>query len=130
MRVVNGAFRVLPNTSTGTTFSFGAMVTGALSPVVTVDTAWVQDFNGDGLVDLIALAADPSSSLNWRIWVWFGKGNLQFEAQGRSYGFFAANGAQLVTLKEYGITWVDANRDGLADAILSRAVGNAWFGEG
>jgi RHS repeat-associated protein len=127
VRVYNGGYRILPNSSSASTFSFGAAVSGTLSPVVTVDTAWVQDFNGDGIVDLIVRAADPISSLNWRIWVWRGLGNFRFETQGRSYGFFAPNGAQLMTLKEYGITWVDANKDGLADAILSRTTGNVTY---
>lgn len=124
VRVSSGSYRVLPNASTATSFGFGTLKTGALTPSLTVDTAWAHDVNGDGIPDLVARAADPSSSTNSQVFVWFGKGGLEFETAGRAYSFRWANGALVVALKEYGFTWVDANKDGLVDVLLTRTTGN------
>ncbi len=119
VRVQYGAYKVLPNASTATAFVFGSVREGTLAPAFTPDTAWVHDINGDGIVDLVARSASE-------IWVWFGKGNFEFETQGRRFLLRASNGALLVP-SSYSLTFVDANRDGLADVVLSRATGNSTY---
>jgi RHS repeat-associated protein len=118
VRVEYGRYRVLPNTSTATSFSFGVPTIGTLSPAFTPDTAWVHDINGDGIPDLIARS---SSSLV----VWYGKGNLEFASPGRVLTLRSASGTVVSPLSAYGITFVDANRDGLTDIVLSSTSGNA-----
>lgn len=117
VRVQNGVLRVLPNTSTATSFSFGTAKAYTLTPAFTPDTAWVQDYNGDGIPDAIARHATG-------VVVWFGRGGGVIGGAGRSFSFRTAGGTNLTTLSEYGMTWVDANRDGLVDVILTRAVTN------
>ncbi len=118
VRVEYGRYRVLPNTSTATTFSFGTAVIGTLTPAFTPDTAWVHDFNGDGIPDLIARS---SSNLV----VWYGKGGLEFVSPGRTFPLRTASGTILTNLSSYGLTFVDANKDGLTDVVLSGVNGNA-----
>ncbi|ACG75093.1 YD repeat protein [Anaeromyxobacter sp. K] len=117
VRLQSGQVRILPNTSTATTFSFGALKTAALTPAFNPDTAWVNDFNGDGLPDLIGRVGGT-------LVIWFGTGSFEFTSPGRSYSFLQANGTPLSNLSGFGLTFVDANKDGLADVVLSGTSGN------
>jgi RHS repeat-associated protein len=119
VRVDYGVFKILPNTSTSTSFAFGPVRQGPLLPAFTPEMAWVHDMNGDGIVDLVARSSSE-------IWVWLGKGSLEFEAQGRRFLLLAPNGA-IVPPSAYGLTFVDANRDGLTDVVLSEVASNAAY---
>ncbi|HET8542190.1 MAG TPA: RHS repeat-associated core domain-containing protein [Anaeromyxobacter sp.] len=123
VRLQAGLYRVLPNTSppgpkSAGAFSFGASRAVAITPSFTPDTAWVHDFNGDGLPDLIGRYASG-------VVVWFGKGNLDFVTAGRAYQFISAGSPLL--LGGYAIAWIDANKDGLTDAVLSKTSGNQTY---
>jgi len=117
VRVQAGAYRVAPNTSTGSSFSFGTVKQGSLTPVFTPDTAWVHDMNGDGIADLVARYSSG-------IVVWYGKGNLDFGPTGRSFTLRTAAGTTLTAITSYSLTFVDANKDGLADLVLTNASTN------
>ena len=120
VRIQAGAYKVLPNTSTAGSFSFGAQKQGPLSPVFTPDTAWVQDMNGDGIADLVARY---SSGLV----VWYGKGNLDFVSTGRSFTLRTASGITLSSVTGYSFTFVDANKDGLTDLVVTNASTNQAY---
>lgn len=118
VRLSYGAYKVLPNTSTATTFSFGVVKTGTLTPAFTPDTAWVHDFNGDGIPDLIGRYSGG-------IVVWYGKGNGEFVSQGRGFTVRIVGGSPISSFSSYALTFVDANKDGLTDILLAGASGNA-----
>jgi RHS repeat-associated protein len=123
VRVQYGAFRVLPNTSTTSTFSFGAERTGSIKQAAgsslipfTPDTAWANDLNGDGIPDLVGRYSGG-------LVVWFGRGNFEFVEAGRTYQFRTLAGSP-ISIGTYALTFVDANKDGLSDALLTTSTGN------
>ncbi|WP_434384220.1 RHS repeat-associated core domain-containing protein [Melittangium boletus] len=117
VRIQNGLYRILPNTSTPTTFSFGTEKQGSLTPAFTPDTAWVHDFNGDGLADLIARYSNG-------IVVWYGKGHLDFERTGQTFAVRRSDGTSLGSLASYAFSFIDANKDGLTDLVLTQTSNN------
>jgi RHS repeat-associated protein len=124
IRLQAGMYRAVRNVSTGgakaaAAFAFGPEKSGTLSPSFTADTAWVQDMNGDGIPDLIGRYSSG-------IVVWAGKGNLDFDGLGRVMQL-RVNGSPLTRLTDYAITFVDANKDGLTDVLLSKTVGNSAY---
>lgn len=119
VRVQYGMYYVLPNTSSPTSFAFGAERKGVLSPAFTPDTVWVHDFNGDGIPDLVARYSSG-------IVVWFGKGNFEYQSPGQSFPL-RSNGTTVTTLTSLAFTFVDANKDGLTDILASRTSSNATY---
>jgi RHS repeat-associated protein len=118
VRVTMGSYRVLVNVSAGTSYAFGTTSkTGTLTPTIVPDTSWVQDVNGDGLPDLVARTASS-------VVVWYGKGNGDFDGQGKVMPVKNTRGETLNTLTGYALTLVDANRDGLVDLLLTATSGN------
>ncbi|WP_205525547.1 RHS repeat-associated core domain-containing protein [Pyxidicoccus trucidator] len=121
VKVASGRYTIIPNTSNASGFSFGAPVTGTLSPSITPNTSWLQDVNGDGLADI----AVRSSSAT--LWVWLGKGNLGFESTARTFPFRNLSGVNYSSLTGFQLHFVDVNKDGLADALLTRTTGTGSF---
>ena len=115
IRVLAGAYQIRPNTSTGTAYSFGGTKSGVLYPYFTPEGVWVQDFNGDGIPDIVARSASA-------LIIWYGKGHLEFEPVGRAIAFSTLNGALVLT--EHVLSFVDANKDGLADVLLTNVSSN------
>jgi len=113
IRVQAGLYRVLVNTSTASTVSFTLGKVAALTPAVTPDTAWVHDVNGDGIPDLVVRYAG-------NLMVYPGKGGFDF-APGQAMALRALSGVAFPRPGDYAFTFVDANRDGLADLVLSKA---------
>ncbi|MCP3143031.1 RHS repeat-associated core domain-containing protein [Pyxidicoccus xibeiensis] len=113
VKVSAGRYTIHPNTSTAQGFSFGAAVTGTLSPSVAPNTTWLQDVNGDGLADIVVRG---SASLL----VWLGKGSYGFEQTARTFTFRTPQGAAYSSLTNYQLHFADANKDGLVDALLTR----------
>jgi RHS repeat-associated protein len=113
LRLSAGSYQLIPNQSTSTGYAFGSVRTATLSPAVTTTAAWANDFNGDGIVDLIGRTDSA-------LWVWNGLGNYAFNSQGKSFQFFSSQGSLVTSLSLYEFTFVDANKDGLTDVILSR----------
>jgi RHS repeat-associated protein len=113
IRVQPGIYRVLLNTSTASTVGFTIAKVATLSPSVTPDTAWVQDMNGDGIPDIV---------VRWvsGVMVYYGKGNLEFSA-GQSFLLKTASGAIFPRPSDYAFSFVDANKDGLTDLLLSKS---------
>lgn len=118
IRIFAGGYQARANTSTDKTVSFGLTKAGSLSPSVTPQGAWVQDFNGDGIPDIVVRSSSA-------IHVWYGKGNFEFQPVAQSFAFYSINGA--LALTNYSPTFVDANKDGLIDVLLTSSVGNATF---
>jgi RHS repeat-associated protein len=119
VRVSAGRYQVLPNTSAADSASFGAAREGALEPSFTPDTAWVHDFNGDSIPDLVARYSGG-------LIVWSGKGHLEFEQKGRRVELWNKAGP-LGSITGYDVTFLDANKDGLADVLLTTPTRNGAF---
>ncbi|SEL59920.1 RHS repeat-associated core domain-containing protein [Stigmatella aurantiaca] len=115
VRVYEGGFEVLPNTSTGPhEVTFGGVHGGALMPVFSPQVSWVHDMNGDSLPDLV-------SRFDGGYVVWLGKGRFGFEPSGQTLPVRITGGEDLTDLSSYSTTFMDVNRDGLTDVLLSRA---------
>lgn len=111
IRTTYGAYRVLPNTSGAAGFSFGAGISGSLTPAITPTATWVLDMNGDGNPDLVERYASG-------LVVWNGKGHYQFDVQGKVIQFYSLSGVLVGNLSQYEMTFVDVNKDGLTDVVL------------
>lgn len=111
VRVGFGFYQIRPNQSTPAGFDFGPPVSGTLSPAFTPTSVWVQDFNGDGLPDLVARDSATFT-------VWFGEGNFQFAPTGQTFDLRDPTGVSVANLDDYTYRFVDANRDGLTDLLL------------
>ena len=72
---------------------------------------WAQDMNGDGIADLLLRSDD-------RVSIWYGRGRLGFDPTEHQLAFLNRSGSELFNLDEWEISWLDANRDGLTDALL------------
>jgi len=120
LAVFAGQYAVLPNTSSPQKLAFGTVTTGSLSPSFQPQAIWVQDFNGDGLADLIARS---DSSLT----VWYGTGRFQFIANGQVFDILQSDGLPVTALGAYQVQFFDANRDGLTDLLLTSATSAQVF---
>lgn len=111
--VSGGLVTVVENTSTTAGYAFGATHQDALLPADFQPAAvWVHDLNGDGIPDLIG--RDTAQLV-----VWYGRGNFSFDPNGVTFGVVTAYGFALPSLDGYGVYFADANRDGLADLLLT-----------
>jgi RHS repeat-associated protein len=121
LRVANGTYRVLPNQSTADVVSYGSARTGTLrlanGTTILPDTVWIHDFNGDTLPDIVARTSTG-------ILVWFGRGNLEFGQTARSFKFKTLAGTIVTGFSDASLTFVDANKDGLADVVMTRGTSN------
>jgi RHS repeat-associated protein len=117
VRFTRGQVEVRRNQSEATkgdkALLFAAVTRQALSPEIEPSRSWVLDLTADGLADLVAVVRSG-------IYVWPGLGNGQFEAEAQRYSLFNPNGVDLGSIEESEIAFVDANRDGLTDLLLSQ----------
>ncbi len=119
IQVYPGGYDVVPNRSTAAGFAFGATVHGSLQLDFQPDATWVQDFNGDGIPDLV-VRSGPT------LVVYLGAGNFQFQQQGQVVALQDGSGGA-VDPTPYQLTFVDANNDGLADLLLSGSDGSVFL---
>ncbi|XXX76291.1 RHS repeat-associated core domain-containing protein [Sorangium sp. So ce134] len=113
LRVYEGGYEVLLNESGGEgALAFGAARATRFSPAFSPHTTWVHDMNGDTVADLV-------SRYESGFVVWLGDGQSGFQRTGQVYTVRDKNGVQISDVLRYSVTFVDANRDGLADALLS-----------
>ncbi|MDC0714753.1 FG-GAP-like repeat-containing protein [Stigmatella sp. ncwal1] len=114
LQVYPGGYEVLPNASAGTHVSFGAVHSGTLMPYFSPHTTWVHDFNGDGLVDLVARHEGGLT-------VWYGRGGFDFDPVGQGLPVYLWYGAEMLGLLDSQLTFSDLNRDGLTDLLLTQS---------
>ncbi|MCP3139896.1 RHS repeat-associated core domain-containing protein [Pyxidicoccus xibeiensis] len=111
LRVFSGGYEVASSSS-----DMGGWVKepgASLTPGISALSAWVHDLNGDGVADL--LAAHGSGVV-----VWSGMGGRRFEPSGSQPSFRLANGTAFQAFDNASFSFLDANRDGLADIVLTR----------
>ncbi|WP_169791368.1 FG-GAP-like repeat-containing protein [Sandaracinus amylolyticus] len=112
VRVTSSGYEVMRNTGDASALSFAAVTRGTLTIPSPVDTLWVQDVNGDGIADLVGRTASA-------LQVWPGLGGRRFAASGTRLQVRRASGEVISDLRPYQIAFLDANRDGLIDVLLS-----------
>ncbi len=78
----------------------------------------LQDVNGDGIPDLVA-----QSGAN--LYVWYGRGDLTFESEAKVFTVQGPTG--VFDCDHQQLTFIDANRDGLADLLVSDGRQQALF---
>ncbi|NTX12264.1 hypothetical protein HUA76_15810 [Myxococcus sp. CA056] len=116
IRVVPGGFQVRPNTSSAAPGTqFGATLNGTLTPSVSATATWVHDMNGDSIPDIVARLSNG-------LHVWPGTGRYAFDsASSKLFPVLTKNGTSLAQLATYSAMFVDVNRDGMSDVLLSKA---------
>jgi RHS repeat-associated protein len=113
VKITPGSVEVRRNLSDETGVRFAAAVAHPLEDFV-VDTAWVQDLNGDGVPDLVGRGMNT-------LRVWYGRGGLAFVAPGEELSFRTLLGWDLTDLEDHDLRFVDANHDGMTDVLLTQA---------
>lgn len=92
---------------------------GGPEPIV-ADAMWTQDMNGDGLLDMVQLDSGGFA-------VWHGIGDFRFESRGQKMRLAMhpawnniGNEPFLGEAEKWAPMFIDANRDGRADVLLTR----------
>lgn len=120
LRVYSGGYQVLANTSVAAAVEFVVQPAQTLTPRVVPNASWVQDVNGDAVPDLVVRHSGG-------LIMWPGLGQRRFGGTGVALPFVTRTGAALAGLSTYGLSFVDANADGLADVVLTRQSAAALF---
>ncbi|QSQ22843.1 hypothetical protein JY651_48430 [Pyxidicoccus parkwayensis] len=115
IRVAPGSYQVRPNTSGAPpSLSFGTAVIGTLSPSVSATATWVHDMNGDSIPDIVARLTNG-------LHVWPGTGRFTYDsASSKLFPVLTKTGTPLAQLSTYSAMFVDVNRDGMTDVLLSK----------
>ena len=77
----------------------------------TPSASWAQDMNGDGNPDLVQRTDDRMS-------IWYGRGRFGFDDTERQLAFLGRDGNEIFNLDDWEVSWVNVNKDGLADALM------------
>lgn len=110
VRVSAGRVDVLFNRSHEMGFVFTATTSSRLEPSIAPEASWVLDFTGDAIADLVV-----QQGLGLRVWAGAGHGRFEHESV---YLPFRDGDRPLSVLVD-GISFLDANKDGLADVLLT-----------
>ena len=112
VRLSGTGIAVLLNRGLGETDVWEAMPFLPL-PGGAFDTLWAHDMNGDGLVDLVGRSSTGTV-------VWYGLGGGAFAPAGEPLVVRTSAGAVLTNLTGFDLSFLDVNRDGLADVLLTK----------
>jgi len=119
VRVTSHGIDVLHNDSDAQGIRFTALPRFEWSLDFDPKVSWLNDFDGDGNVDVTIRSDDG-------LWVLFGLGGNQWTTSPTLFRFITQDGEALGRLTPYQLTFVDANKDGLADVVLSEGI-NVWL---
>jgi RHS repeat-associated protein len=112
VRVSREGVDVLHNDSDASGIRFSARPRFAWSLDFDPEVTWWDDFDGDGLVDIVLRT--PAQLI-----VHYGLGGLRWSSTGRPMAI-RGEGGDLGDLSQYQVSFVDANKDGLTDLLLSQ----------
>jgi RHS repeat-associated protein len=119
VRISRTGIDILHNESDAQGFRFVPLPRFAWSLDATPTVSWLNDFNGDGNLDVTVRSTTGLS-------VMFGLGGRRFTTTPALHHFFTLTGAQLGSFTTNQVTFVDANKDGLIDVLLSKGI-NVWL---
>jgi RHS repeat-associated protein len=120
VRVDFGQLTILPNVSSAGGLAFDTARVSLLQPAFTPSATYVQDINGDGLPDLVARTSDT-------VTVWLGLGDFNFLTEGQTFELRAKNSLIVGSLDRFDFHFIDVNRDGLMDLLLTTATTAVLF---
>ena len=109
--VWRNSYQILENRGDETSYDFVVRASGRLNRLSEPAAVWIYDINGDGIVDIVA-------KLSSSIKIYYGKGNFDFDLDGESFILYNDRGRPL-SLSAYGLSFLDANNDGLTDIFAS-----------
>jgi len=117
IRIYPGGYKLAMNQSDDAhPYRFSKVIEGDLEPEIKNTGFWIQDINGDGIPDLVARSESGSG-----IYVWYGKGNFEFDQKAEFRRFWTENGDPVDDIRNRSLTFADINHDGLTDILLSSA---------
>ncbi|HMI88066.1 MAG TPA: RHS repeat-associated core domain-containing protein [Polyangiaceae bacterium] len=111
VRLTRGMLEIKRNVS-GADMAFADSALYPLTPAIAPSRSWIVDLTGDGVADLVATA-------NSAFYVWAGLGTGGFEGAAARLPLFTISGGDIGSIEDSEVAFVDANRDGLTDALLS-----------
>ena len=115
VRVSRAGVDVLHNDSDEHGFRFTPLPRFTWPIDITPKVTWLNDFDGDGNVD-IAIRASTG------LWILFGLGHNRWTTTPQLFRFVTLAGPPLGSLDAFQLTFIDANKDGLADAVLTKGI--------
>jgi RHS repeat-associated protein len=112
VRIAREGVDILHNDSDAQGIRFSALPRFTWALGFDPDTSWLNDLDGDGNVDIIVRTSDG-------LFVQRGRSNRQWTTTPVLFDFITLAGTILADITPYQLTFVDANKDGLADVLLS-----------
>jgi hypothetical protein len=119
VRVSGFGVEILHNDSDAQGIRFTALPLFSWDFGITPRVTWLHDFDGDGNVDI-------TIRLSSAFYVFYGLGQHRWTTTPRSFQVLTEFGDPLPQLDRYKVTFVDANKDGLTDLMLTRSI-TTWL---
>jgi RHS repeat-associated protein len=113
VRVAREGVDILHNESDAQGIRFTALPRFTWALGFDPSTSWLNDLDGDGNIDIIVRTSDS-------LFVLYGLSNRQWTTAPVLFDFITLGGTVLGDLTPYQLTFVDANKDGLADVLVSQ----------
>jgi len=120
VRVSRAGVDVLRNESDAQGFRFRKLPRFTWPLGFTPSVAWLHDLDGDGNVDIVIRTSTG-------LWTLFGLGNYRWTTTPQLFRFITQSGSALGSVDSSQVTFVDANKDGLADVLLSQGTNVALY---
>lgn len=120
VRVSSAGVEVLRNESTAQGFSFAPLPHFEWQLNFEPDVAWLNDFNGDGAIDIVLRVSDG-------LLVHHGLGQNRWDPIPMGMVLYTQTGATFGQLDLFEHTFLDANKDGLTDVLLNAGTSAVLF---
>lgn len=120
VRVSADGVDVLRNLSDASGIHFAALPRFSWLLPFSPELTWFHDFNGDGIQDVVTRLPDA-------LVVYYGLGRYRWSTTPLVLELQTQVGFPLSQLDTWALTFVDANKDGLADVLITRSIDAVLF---